>query len=92
MINWKHIKDEQPEHDRYIIHVDPPYEGYYTMGMRKYYQPHSFEELLEFCEKMECPFPDYWWVYAEDFPFPDKKIIFRCDECKKYPQLEKLND
>lgn len=70
-MNWNHIMDKQPEHGRKIIQVDQPYEGHYPMGMREYYQPMSFEELMKSYKQMEMNDPDFWWVYVEDFPFPD---------------------
>jgi hypothetical protein len=71
-MKWNHIMDCQPEHGRSIIQIDPPYAGHYSMGMRDYYQPTTFSELLEYNKIYDWPNPDFWWVYAEDFPFPDK--------------------
>lgn len=73
-IKWNHIMDSQPDHERSIIHCDPPYQGHYSIGMRDYYQSCSFEEILKYNEKHGWPNPDFWWVYSEDFPFPDIKI------------------
>jgi hypothetical protein len=64
--------DCQPEHGRQIIQIDSPYMGHYPMGMRDYYQRGTFEDLLKYCLDYDIPNPDFWWMYAEDFPFPDK--------------------
>jgi hypothetical protein len=76
MIKWNHILDLQPEDGRSIIQVDSPYQGHYTMGMRVYNQYGSFQEVLDHAEKYGWPKPDFWWVYAEDFPFPKDKLDF----------------
>lgn len=72
MIEWNHIMDKQPEHGRSVIQIDPPYKGHYCMGMRDYYQNCSFQSVLDSCKMEELPYPNFWWVYSEDFPFPDK--------------------
>ena len=68
-IEWIHIMDRQPENKREIIHIDPPYEGHYNMGMRTWELPISWEEYLAYCKKHHIE-NDFHWVYAEDFPFP----------------------
>jgi hypothetical protein len=74
-MNWNHIMDKQPENGESIIHIDRPYkDGHYCMGMRNYIQDCSFEEVLKFCKDYEWPKPDFWWISAKDFPFPDKEI------------------
>lgn len=70
---WKHIMEEQPDHGESIIQIDFPYMGHYCMGMRDYYQVCTFQELLDFCKESEIPNPNFWWISAKDFPFPDKK-------------------
>jgi hypothetical protein len=87
MIKWRHIMDEQPEHGRSIVQIDPLYEGHYAMGQWTYYQTCTFKELLDYNKEYCWPNPDYWWVYSEDFPFPDKPFFFRCEECKKSPPI-----
>ena len=72
-MKWNHIMDCQPEDNRDIIQVDPPYFGHRSMGMRKYEVSCTFEAYLHWCDKNDLPNPDFWWVYAEDFPFPDDK-------------------
>ncbi len=71
-IKWNHIMNSQPEHGRKIIHLDRPYLGEFTtLGITEYYQKCSFEELLDYYKKEDIQNPDFWWVYVEDFPFPD---------------------
>lgn len=79
-MNWIHILDEQPENNSIIIHLDRPYESYdgefkmhYPMGMRKYSSFLPWEDYMKYCKDRDH-YPNYWWVYAKDFPFPkDKK-------------------
>lgn len=73
-MKWNHILDCQPECGREIIQIDAPYEGHYSMGMRKYHSHGGdWNEYINYCKK-ENLLPNYWWMYAEDFPFPDKNI------------------
>ena len=73
-MQWKHILDEQPEHGRRIVQVNPPYEGNYSIGTREYYQKCTFQELLDYYKSNGDYLPDFWWIYEKDFPFPKKKI------------------
>jgi hypothetical protein len=61
--------DKQQLNGRSIVQVDPPYDGHYCMGMRNYLQICAFEEVIKFSQDNELPL-NFWWVYAEDFPFP----------------------
>lgn len=73
MVNWNHIMDKQPEHNELIVMLDSPYEGnFHTLGIIKYQQNCSFQEVLDVCEKYASKKPDFWWISAKDFPFPDK--------------------
>ena len=72
-IKWTHIMDSQPENGSTIIQLDPPYDGHYCMGMRKYYTHMSWDELLKVNDLYGWSNPDFWWMYAKDFPFPDVK-------------------
>jgi len=85
MIMWNHIMDKQPEHGRTIIHIDRPHEGHYSMGMREYVQYCTWEEVLENYRKLSLFSykPDFWWVYKEDFPFPDSEETF--EKCPVIP-------
>lgn len=74
-MKWRHIIDEQPEHDQEIIQIDAPHEGHYTMGMRKYYQKCSFEEIVHFDKLHNLGSLNFWWMPADEFPFPDKKDL-----------------
>lgn len=72
-MKWRHILEEQPVDGEKIIHLDRPYDdGYYPMAMRKYEQKCSWTDQLQFCENWGCPKPDFWWMPASEFPFPDK--------------------
>jgi hypothetical protein len=71
-MKWNHIMDKQPQHGESIVQVDAPYEGHYCMGMRDYYQKCTFEEYLDFCRNSNISFPDFWWVSAKEFPFPNQ--------------------
>ena len=73
-MKWYHIMDSQPINDREIVQVDRPYEGHYTMGMRKYYMGCTMQEFLKWRTENDLPNPDFWWMYAEDFPWPDKSM------------------
>ncbi len=72
-IKWKHIQDEQPAHGEEIVQCNPPYEGHYAMGMRKYYQNISWKEFVESCNRTGWPLPDFYWISAKDFPFPKER-------------------
>ena len=69
----KHIRDEQPHEGQSIVQVDPPYEGHYAMGMRKYTQGCTWKELVDFSKSHDWPLPNFWWMPSGDFPFPDNK-------------------
>nr|CAB4126344.1 hypothetical protein UFOVP88_15 [uncultured Caudovirales phage] len=72
-MKWIHILDRQPAHDEMIVQCDAPYEGHYTMGMRKYDQTCTWEDFMKFRKYYDIPDPDFWWVYAKDFPFPNQE-------------------
>jgi hypothetical protein len=79
-MKWHHILDKGPDKDSIIIQIFPPYDCYkgdfkkhYTMGMMQYKSYISHEEYLDYCAKSNYK-PDFWWIYATDFPFPDKEI------------------
>ncbi len=71
-MKWNHIMDSQPDHGRSIVQINAPYEGHYSMGMRNYHQICTWQEFLNFCLNDGIGNPDFWWMYPEDFPFPDK--------------------
>jgi hypothetical protein len=68
--------DCQPEHKRAIVQIDRAYidKDYWhcPMGLRKYEQNCTFQECLDFCRNNDLKDPDFFWVYAEDFPFPER--------------------
>lgn len=76
-IKWTHILDAQPEDETIIIQIDRPYDCYkspftnhYTMCMKKYEVFMSFNSYLKFQDEEKLPYPDFFWCYAKDFPFP----------------------
>lgn len=78
-MEWKHIRDEQPEDGRNIVQCDPADQGHYCLGMRIYKCDFTWDEYMQYCIKQDW-FPDFWWVYADDFPFP-KEDALRCRRC-----------
>lgn len=73
-LSWKYIMDEQPIHGKMIVQCDRAYEdGHHCMGQRKYDQNCNFQDVLDFCDENFIGRPDFWWIYAKDYPFPDKK-------------------
>ncbi len=73
-MKWHHIMNKQPKDGDSIVQINPPYDGFYGIGMRDYNQKCSFKELMDFNTLYDIPNPDFWWMLSEDFPFPDKKI------------------
>ncbi len=69
-IKWFHIMDKQPKNGEVIVQIDTPYEGHYPMGMRRYVQDCSFEDLLDFHRKYLLADPNFHWMLAKNFPFP----------------------
>lgn len=69
-LNWTYIRDNQPEHDEMIVQCEPPFEGHYYIGIRKYYQTCTWQQYLDECKRCEMEPPDFWWISAKDFPFP----------------------
>jgi hypothetical protein len=69
-MDWIYIRDKQPEHDEMIIRINPPYDGHWCMGMQKYYQGVTWEELVKWQKDNDCEPFDFWWIAAKDFPFP----------------------
>jgi hypothetical protein len=71
-LNWQHILDKQPQDGEWIIQIEVPYSGYLSMGMRNFSLKCTFQELLDYYRNNELPMPNFWWISAKDFPFPDK--------------------
>lgn len=71
-LKWNYIMDIQPQHDEEIIQCNKPCEGHYTMGMRTYYQKCTWEELIKYYKDNDLGYPDFYWISAKDFPFPDQ--------------------
>ena len=70
-MNWHHIMDKQPDHGDQIVYVERPYKGYHMIGVREYWQPYPFQVLLSQYKQLSVSEPDFWWMLASDFPFPD---------------------
>lgn len=77
-MEWKRYSLEQPENGKVIIQLDDPFELYkgkfamhYTMGMREYNSQCSHADLVNWCKENGIKLFDFWWVYAEDFCFPE---------------------
>ena len=70
-MNWKHIMECQPEHDRSIIQCEgPASDGHYTFGMRNYSLIGTWQEFITWIKNNDLDNPDFYWMYIEDFPFP----------------------
>jgi hypothetical protein len=72
-MKWNHILECQPKDRSTIVQIDPPYKGDYAMGMRIYKDLLPWEDYMKWCTENDC-MPNFWWVYAKDFPFPDQPI------------------
>lgn len=81
ILKWTHIMDARPNDKTVIIQCDSPEEAswyrecdfkkHYTMGMRTYDSfGQSWEEFLAYSRKEGWRDPNFYWVYAKDFPFP----------------------
>lgn len=85
-MKWKHCLDELPVHGSIIVRLLLPYECYegnfkfhYTMGMEKYTQYCSNDELWQSFKQYEEIYGkgiNFWWAYADEFNFPkdDNKV------------------
>ena len=74
MTKWIHIMDAQPENNRKIVQLDNKFEGEYrTIGFREYKMYCTNEEYLKWCEDNCLHIPSFYWMYYEDFPFPEQK-------------------
>lgn len=71
-MRWNHIMQNQPDDGRSIVQIDRPCGGHYSMGMRDYVQGCTWKQYLDWMKQNSLPNPDFWWMYSEDFPFPDK--------------------
>ena len=69
-MNWKYILNEQPKDGELIIQIHSPNNGHYSIGMIKYEQKCSFEEVLKY-HKNAGYYPDWYWIKASEFPFPN---------------------
>lgn len=74
MIKWKHIMKEQPAHGEEIIQTELRLDGGYRIGISEYYQAVPFDEFLSGSRDMGFDPPDFWWISAKDFPFPEKLL------------------
>ena len=72
--------DKQPEHGAHIVQLDRPFQGHYPIGMRDYYQIGPFEQVVEYYRNNDIPGPDFWWIYAKDFPLPDNPDLVPAEQ------------
>lgn len=84
-MKWNYYKDIQPEHGRLVVQVYPNEgNGYRIIGMMKYYQTCSSQDLMKHYEDNDLTESlRFWWVYAEDFPFPDSGCDYNDNKCSK---------
>lgn len=76
--DWKYILESQPEQGRVYIILRGPYEAFpnadykkrWLMSYRIQDMEIPWEEYFRINKENNLPLPDYWWVYATDFPFP----------------------
>jgi len=80
-MQWINITQERPVNGSLIVVVHPPepnnrYENdmrnRYPMGMQVYKEYIPWHDYVDWVIKHGGDIPNYWWVYADDFPFPDK--------------------
>jgi len=74
MIRWNHIRDKQPERGRSIVKITQHGKEFYTINIKKYDKSGRFDAYIQHCQELNIPSSFFWWVYAEDFPFPDKVV------------------
>jgi len=80
-IYWNYIRDKRPEVEKDIIIVyRPDPDGRHTIGVQRSWDFGEWDIFIKYCEKTDYVFPDWYWMYAEDFPFP------------KFPELEEENE
>ena len=74
MIKWNYIQDSQPEHGRSIVRVEyDDIDGFGYLCITDYYQyKTTWKELCKYREDNSMSPLSFWWIYKEDFPFPDK--------------------
>ena len=79
-LKWNYILDKQPENGTVIVQIDEPWTGSfddadfkkdYPMGMRLYNHLGKWEDFMKWCDENNIK-TSFWWIYAKDFPFPDK--------------------
>lgn len=78
-MNWIYIRDRQPKNNEIIIQIDRPYKDFYKsdftshycISMREYIQYCSWENIINEFKIMQMELPDFWWISAKDFKFPD---------------------
>lgn len=69
-MKWKYILDEVPENNRRIIQIFLPDKyGHCTLGMQ--YGTTQFDENFLKSARQDPDFPEWWWVYVEEFDYPD---------------------
>lgn len=82
-MKWYSYLEKWPEDGAVIIQLDKPYKDYYKgdfkdhycMGMRQYkhFSGVTIETYKEQFQKLGYEPSDFWWCYANEFPFPDNE-------------------
>lgn len=84
-MKWIHVIEQRPERGRKIITISHPFDSngkgdlHYTIGMGAY--DVDWEVLGDYKKHMKSEGwqAQWWWMYAEDFPFPEE-----CKEATKF--------
>lgn len=80
-MNWNYIMIKQPKNGDIIIQCDQPIKGiyanqdHYYLGMREYRETISFDVLLKQNQEFGYPNPDYYWILASEFQFPQPERL-----------------
>jgi hypothetical protein len=64
--------DGQPEDGEEIVQVNPEYEGHHCMGQRTYSKYCPFDVVVKYYRDNDLGDPNFWWISAKNFPFPDQ--------------------
>ena len=78
-LNWKHIMDEQPSHGEFVVQCYPADDNHIPIGIMNYYSTIDFKGYIASCQEQGIPLPDFYWISAKDFPFPNmnRKLIHK---------------
>ena len=71
-MEWNHISEKQPKDGEVIVQIFPKCKEHHCIGQVIYKQYCTFDEWINFNRKNGLKEPDFWWISANDFPFPDQ--------------------